>query len=957
MTFLMLGKMEVRNAGGAIVPIPRLKHRQLLATLLLKANTPTSVEHLTGALWDDAPPPSAGRNIKTYIHTLRKLLSPDDLRSAPIETLANAYLITLEPEDLDLLTFREHLRQGRQASRERDLDTACRHFRQALGLWRGEALVNVKGSRILDGAAADLSEEHLALLEEFSAIQLGMGRYGEAVSGLRAAAVANPSRERLWGQFMLGLYGAGDRAAALRAYQRLRKTVVEETGLEPSHLIQDLHQQMIASGSVFDLKFPPKPFHLVDAAPRDPIPRQLPCDPGDFVGRTEELVRLRSLLSPWDGSRPRHVVAITGPPGAGKSALTTRAAHMVRDRFPGGQLHADLHGATPGVRPLEPLEVLGRFLRALGVAPHAVPSGVEEAAALWRSLLDGRDVLVVLDDVVDLAQVRPLLSVPAGNAVLVNSRKTFDLVDNCVHVRIGRMRQVEASTMLARLAGAERVARDTRATARLIDLCGSLPLAVGIAGARLANRPQWSVADLLERLEDERRRLHELEVGDLAVRSSLAVSYDLLLGSGNPLDRMAARALCALGVLQVPDVTPHVVGLLLDVPADTAERAMERLVDWHLAETGEAGRYRLHDLIRLFANEQAVRRQTRAARSAGLDRVLSSYVATTRLAVKLSGYPRAAPTEVDLGVGPIPLASDEEAHGWLAREQANLLSAASQAMAAPEERTARLGVALAFSLFWHLHHTGAPSCLLAINRQGLAVAQRLGDRGIEADAHNYIGIALGMSNRPEEAMTHLQEQLAFCRELSDLHGEQKALGSLSELHLTLGRYEEAIGYAGAQRRVAKAIGHKSGEHYALTVIGTTHHRLGRFDQALAVLGDALAQTRRDGNVYQETAVHERLGEIHLDLGDPASARACYETALACAHAAKVSIAEPYMLLGLARAHRLLGEIDQAAAHLARSVASARATGNEELEKQLAEEEAIQAAHGEPLMAPSGIMTP
>ncbi|WP_371779547.1 AfsR/SARP family transcriptional regulator [Streptosporangium subroseum] len=953
MTFLILGSLTVRNAKHETIHIQRLKHRQLLATLLLRANTPTSIEHLMESLWDGAPPPSAERNIKTYVHTLRKLLSPDDLRSTPIETQADGYLIAIEPEDLDLLTFQAHVRQGRQASRVRDLDTAYHYFEQALGLWRGEALLNSRGSRSLDDAAAHLSAEHLASLEELSEIRLGLGRYAEAASGLRAAALANPTHERLWAQLMLSLYGAGDRAAALRAYQRFRKVVAEETGLEPCQPIQDLHQRILASGSVFDLRLPAKSIHLVEAAPCDPIPHQLPRDPADFVGRGDELVQLRSLLSPPNGRLPHHVVAITGPPGSGKSTLAVRTAHLVRDRFPGGQLYANLHGATPGIRRLEPLEVLGRFLRALGVAPHTVPSDVDEAAALWRSLLDGRDVLVVLDDVVDLAQVRPLLSVPKGSTILLTSRQTFALVDNCVHVRISRMSQTEATTMLARLAGAERVARDVRATTRLVGLCGNLPLAVGIAGARLANRPQWEVADLVERLEDERRRLHELEAGDLAVSSSLAVSYDLFLGGAHPLDRTAAHALCALGVLQVPDVTSHVIGALLDVPVDMAERAMERLVDGHLAEVDETGRYRLHDLIRLFAGEQAVRQQTRAVRGATLNRALSSYVATTRLAVKLSGYRRPAPTEVDLSADPAPLTSGDEAREWLEQELANLLSAASQAMAAPEERTARLGAALALSLFWHLQRSGLPSRLLAINRQVLGVGQRLGDRNVQAYAHGYMSMALSVTGHREEAMDHVLEELALFRELSDLHGEQIALGSLGEIYLLLGRYEEAIGYAEAQRRVAKTIGYRPGEHYAATTIGAAHHKLRQFDQALKVLGEALAQTREDGNLYQETAVHEKLGDIHLDLGDPASARICYETALTCAHVAKLSIAEPYMLLGLARSSRLLGEFDQAAAYLARSVATARATGTEELKSGLAEEEAVLAAHGRPITALTG----
>ncbi|MEU6738658.1 AfsR/SARP family transcriptional regulator [Streptosporangium sandarakinum] len=957
----MLGGLEVRSDRGQIIPIPRLKQRQLLVALLLKANTPASFEYLTDALWGDDPPASAEQNLKTYVHTLRRLLSPDAPRSAPIETQANTYLVTLGEDDLDLLAFREHVRRGRRATQDHRAEAAHHHYQRALDLWRGDPFTNARGTRVLNDAAAGLGEERLAALEEFSEIRLSLERYAEAVPDLRAAAGANPTRERLWGQLMLALHGAGDRAAALHAYERLAKAVMERTGLEPSPTLRDLHRRIISSTEVTRPASPgaERSTGISVTAGTVPVPHQLPRDPGGFVGRAEELVRLRSLLSPWDGGRPHHVVAITGPPGAGKSALAIRAAHAVRDHFPDGQLYANLHGATPGLRPLEPLEVLGRFLRALGVAPQAVPTDVDEAAALWRSLLDGRNVLVVLDDAVDLPQVRPLLSVPEGNTVLVNSRRTFALVDDCVHVPIGRLRQVEATAMLAKLTGAERTGRDPEATTRLVELCGGLPLAVAVAGARLANRPRWEVADLVERLQDERRRLRELEAGDIAVRSSLGVSYDLLTGSADHLDREAARALRALGVLRVPDVTPHVVGALLDVPADEAERALERLADGHLVEADGAGRYRLHDLVRLFASEQAAQQDTPADRTAALHRALSFYIMTAVLAIKLA-IPHAKMDVTIAGASPLSLISAEEAHEWLECEQPSLLAVASQAMTT-EERTARLGVELVSPLSWHLHYAGFPMHVLEISRQSLDVGRRLDDAAIQAVAHRFIGFALSLVARYEEAIVHVEEQLVFSRKLGDPHDEQRALGALAMIYRALGRDEETIRYSEEQRKVARQIGYEPGEYFALTQIGWAHRFRRRFDQAMSTLDTALQRIRRHGgDLYQEAAVHEVFGEVHLDLGDPASAKASYESALRCARAAKAYVAEPYMLVGLARSSRLLGEFDQAADYLARSAATARAMGaDEDLSKRLAEEEAaLREARGEEA-APvrRGVMTP
>ncbi|MFB9880027.1 BTAD domain-containing putative transcriptional regulator [Planobispora siamensis] len=940
MRFSILGNLAVRRTDGDAVPLARLKHRQLLALLLLRAGTPVSADDLTKALWDGSPPASAGQNLKTYVHTLRKLLSPGEPRSTPIETRGSGYLLAVRPDELDLLVFRDLVRRGRQATRTDDGEAACNHFENALDLWRGEALQDARGTLLLDEAANRLCEERLEVVEELSELQFGMGRHVEAVSRLRTEADAHPLRERLWERLMLGLHLSGDRNAALRAYQRLRKALVAETGLEPCEAIQELHQRILTSGSPA-----PDPSASGSTVP-DPAgssspggavpPRQLPRDLTGFVGRTEELVRLRSLLAPSDGGRPHHVVAITGAPGSGKSALAVRAAHAVAGAFPDGQLYANLHGATPGIRRLDPLDVLGRFLRDLGTPPQAVPDDLDQAAAMWRSHLDGRRILVVLDDAANMAQIRPLLSVPEGNAILATSRENFALVDDCVRVRIGRMHRAEASAMFAKLVGAERAAVDGEATGRLIDLCGRLPLAVGVAGARLANRPGWTVADLVERLEDEGRRLRELEVGDVAVRSSLAVSYDLLSG-GASLDRTAARALCLIGLLEVADVTPYVVAAMLDGPADLAERALERLVDAHLAECDEPGRYRLHDLVRLFARERAAIEQA-DEQAVALARVLDLYAATARHAAELSGYPRTPFPSIDPAVSPVPLTSDEQARIWWEREQVNLLSASSQGMSAADERVVRRGAALAIGIYWNLLYGGYGSHILSTSRRALEAAERLKDPHIAVNAYNHIGVAFSLKDDFRQALVHFERQLSIARETSDMHAQQRALGSIAKMHFELGDYETAIDYARAQQTLAKEIGYAGGEYYALTVIGEAHHRLGRLDEAMTILEQALDQVRGQGDTYYETAFLNHLGLVSLDMENPELAMTYLTDALALARKVKLVIAEPHLFLALARATRLLGEFDQAALYVVRSLETARAVENRDLERQALEEE-------------------
>lgn len=330
------------------------------------------------------------------------------------------------------------------------------------------------------------------------------------------------------------------------------------------------------------------------------------------------------------------MIAITGAPGAGKSALAVQAAHASSHAFPDGQLYVNLQGATPGVERLKPIDVLGRLLRALGVPGEALPSDEDEAAAVLRDRLEGRRTLILLDDAAGPEQVRALLGLPSGNTVLITSRESHAATDDCVQLVLGRLLRSEAVTMLAKLVRAERIAADPAAADRLAHLCDLLPLALRLAAARLAERPDWTVRDLGTRLEDRRRTLHELESGRSAVRSSLELSYESL-ANGNGLDRLAARTMCHLGVLHVASLTAELVSALLGEPVDAAERALDRLARAHLVEISEPGRYRLHDLVRLFTIELADARLTPETRKDALCARSAS-----------TGRPRAMPAQCSI---------------------------------------------------------------------------------------------------------------------------------------------------------------------------------------------------------------------------------------------------------------------------------------------------------------------
>jgi hypothetical protein len=407
-----------------------------------------------------------------------------------------------------------------------------------------------------------------------------------------------------------------------------------------------------------------------------PVPTELPADIVSFTGRRRELRRLRELLG-TAGRRPTAVAAaIDGIGGVGKSALAIHAAHALARQFPDGQLYVDLGGTSPGLAPLAPQEVLGRFLRSLGVDGEHVPVELEDAVARFRSLLAGRRILVVLDNAAGAAQVQLLLPATTGCAALITSRRVLVALESAVHVHLEVLSSNESVGLLRRLAGGERVAVELTAARTIAQQCGFLPLALRIASARLAARPSWPLHALAEQLADERRRLDRLQLGDLAVRASFQLSYDALLDAeGGPL---AARAFRLLGLLDGLDVSIPVVAALVDRSPATVEPVLERLVDAQMLESPVPGRYRMHDLLRLFAREQAHQRERVAARRAALRRALRCYLATARHASRLV-QPADLRRTVEGDTGGVELRDRRDALAWLEAERGNLIAAARQA--------------------------------------------------------------------------------------------------------------------------------------------------------------------------------------------------------------------------------------------------------------------------------------
>ncbi|MDQ7909756.1 AfsR/SARP family transcriptional regulator [Phytohabitans sp. ZYX-F-186] len=614
MEFRLLGPVEARLRGRRL-DVGHSRRQCVLVALLVDANSLISVDQLIDRVWGERAPARARETLYGYLSRLRRALA-DAGDDVGLGRRAGGYLLAVDPQAVDLHNFRALLNRARTAGGDDRVASAA--LTQALALWRGEAFAGLDTTWI-DAARDSVEAERYSAELDLADLRLRGGRDAEVLAALAGRAETHPLDERLAQQLMLAWHRTGRQADALVYYERLRRRLADGLGADPGPELQELHQRILVGDPS---PAPARPASAPVPGP-SPVPRQLPIPAREFTGRAAELAELDRT-----GDGAPTVTAIAGMPGVGKTALAIHSAHRLAARYPHGQLYMDLHGATAGLTPLEPLPVLGWFLRALGTDPAAVPTTLAEAAAAFRSRTAGSRLLIVLDNAADAAQVAPLLPAGPECRVLVTGRRPLSALDGAAHMHLSTLPAAEAIELLARLAGRDRVAAEPKAAAELIRWCGSLPLALRIAGARLAARPGWTVAALTERLADARRRLDELQLAEASVQTSFDVSYQQLVASGDEMDTWAAMAFRLLGVPDGPDVAVPVAAELLGRAEHVTERVLERLVDAQLLETPTPGRYRMHDLLRQYARDLAERERGAPAVAAALAHALGWYTAT-----------------------------------------------------------------------------------------------------------------------------------------------------------------------------------------------------------------------------------------------------------------------------------------------------------------------------------------
>jgi DNA-binding SARP family transcriptional activator len=574
----MLGPLTLRRGGQLITPsAPKL--RQVLSLLVLQANSVTRVDQLVEELWEESPPPSALTTVQTYIYQLRKLLKLADKRGSGAESPVllshpGGYILQLRSlTDIDAYLFEQLAERGRTELVSGQVPAAADTLRVALGLWRGGVLEGVSTGPLLYAQVARLEERRRTVLGLRIEADLQLGRHQEITGELASLVSGEPTREDFSAKLMLALYRCGRRADALQVYQRIRNTLVEELGLDPAAELQRLHQLMLAADPSLDLPAGTVPSMV--AAPQvahtvSVTPAQLPAEIPDFVGRAEELAAFQRMFPEGDGTGLR-VVNLVGRPGIGKSTFAVHAARLIRARYPDGQLYADLSTMTTR-------EALVSFLRALGADEHDVPAGVGEAALMFRSWTAERRLLMVLDAAASGDALHHLLPGGAACAVVVTSRNRLGGLPGGVHLKLPVLGPDEGVELLRSALGAARVAVESEAALRLVELADRLPLALRAIAAKLEARPGWPLSRMVARLADERHRLEELCYGGFDVLGRLAETYQLLTAR----QRWVFRRLAAADV-DTP-LTVHRISELVSMGRHTVESVLDELVDADLVE-------------------------------------------------------------------------------------------------------------------------------------------------------------------------------------------------------------------------------------------------------------------------------------------------------------------------------------------------------------------------------------
>ncbi|MFC3452682.1 AfsR/SARP family transcriptional regulator [Amycolatopsis speibonae] len=867
--FAVLGDVRVR-LDGKDLDIGHARQRSVLAVLLSEAGHKVTAAQLEDRVWGERAPRQARNALYSYLFRLRTALQ--DVAGFDIAHRNGGYVLQVDVETVDLHLFRRLLGQAREAAEGR---RALTLFDRALRLWRG-APFDELDSPWLAAMRDQLQKERYTAQVERHDVALNLGMHAELLAELTTATAANPFDERLAGQHLLALYRCGRRVEALTQYRTFRARLVAEIGVEPDDQLRRLHQQMLAS------QVPPPPAAQRAEQAQEPVPRQLPATSPWFVARTRELGLFDKARNDAAG-----LVLVTGTGGSGKTSLALHWAHREAGRFPGGQLYVNLRGFDRVGKPLSPADVLHGFLEALGVPAEHVPAGPDARAALYRSLLARRRALVLLDNAYDADQVRPLLPGGADCLTVITSReRATDLIthEGAVPVRLTVLEEIEAMSLLVRRLGSDRVTAEPDAVAHLLAHSARLPLALAVVAGRAVANPAFPLSALADELRDERARLDALDAEGTAssVRAVFSWSY-------RTLSPEAARLFRLLSLHPGPDASRFAAAALAGIDMSRTRTLLNELTRTHLVDEHRPGRFRSHDLLRVYAAELAELEDTDDERRTALHRCLDFYLHTGFAAERhlAPHWPPIVLATAQDHVPHLPVNDYHQAMHWLTTEHDTLLAATAAAV--------RAGLDVhAWQLPWvhstylsrrgHLVHRAESQCT------ALAAADRLDDDFARATSRQLLGRAEILLGDQDQALEHLRHALDLYTRLGDTTGMAITHFSLSSAYDLQQCHTRALTHAHHALRLCREAGDHAWEAFTLTAIGWYHGKTGHHAQSLARCKEAKPLLDRIGDRDGRAHNLHCLARAHHNLGQYTEAAQGYRDSLALFH----ELGSPYL---------------------------------------------------------------
>jgi DNA-binding SARP family transcriptional activator len=909
MDFRLLGPIEA-FVGGKSVEFSNGRQQKLMALLLFYQGHVVPLDRIIEALWDGEPPVTAKGQIQTCVSALRRQfreLGAGEL----ISSTSIGYAIHVPDGSLDIANFKRLASEGAAYAAEGCPEDAARSLRAALALWRGQAAANVDG-RLLEALAGRLNEDQIRVLEECIDVELSLGRHHRLVGELSELVTSHPLRERLRAQHMLALYRSGRQAEALESFQQIRQVLLEELGLQPGEELSAMQQAILSQNTTLGLPSEATQRAAPHTNPYMGVPRQLPATTADFTGRQQLLTEITGMLSDpptQDGRRSLPVACLNGEGGAGKTALAVHAAHAVRHLYPDGQLFAEMQDADG--RPADPMELLARLISSLGRSPNSLPDSLPDRISVYRSWIGERRILIILDDVTSVAQAMALMPGNPDCAIIITSRNPLASLPGARHFKVSNLDESACTELLGKVIGAARTAAEPEAVRQLIRFCDQLPLAVRIVAAKLSSRPHWSIAHMVQRMRDEPHRLDELAIDGIGIRATLADSYSEL----GPRTRQLFTRLSLLGAV---DFGAWVSVPLLDLDPDQAEDALDELLAAHLLEVrleeGGTSRFRMHDLVRIYAQEQSAAEEGTAERAVGLQRLLSCWLSLT-----VDAHRRAYGGDYGLhghtDTWPLPDHMRDRLltnpMDWFRQERAGLVLAVTlAAQCGLDEVCWDLAVTMV-TLFeadyliedWRKTHETA-----------LESTCRVGNARGEAALLCSLG-SLALIERPEDAPQYLEPALRIFEKLGDVHGRALALSGLAFYDRMTGSGEQAFMRYSQALADYRAIGAGIAAVDALGNMAQIQMDRENYGEARQLLDEAFAQagTLNAGRIVAQ--LQHRAGELGIRTGDFFHAEQAFSSVLEIVKAEGDLLGEAYALAGLGALRIRQGRYDLAEANL------------------------------------------